>query len=135
MVTRRPTIAAARCRLDSVMSSFALRSRSTCYTAPCRSTPVRRNLKIPDVPAEPDQLFQAVIAAPKSAARREPKRLIGALRRTRRDCRPLDDLLDLTLNFVQLAFDLIGFLAMGRQRAFVAVLRVEAVIYFAVEVS
>ena len=30
IVTRRPTIAAARCRLDSVMSSFALRSRSTC---------------------------------------------------------------------------------------------------------
>jgi hypothetical protein len=29
IVTRRPTIAAARCRLASVMSSFALRSRST----------------------------------------------------------------------------------------------------------
>ena len=28
--TRRPTIAAARCKLDSVMSFFGSRSRSTC---------------------------------------------------------------------------------------------------------
>ena len=30
IVTRRPTMAAARCRLDSVMSFFASSSRSTC---------------------------------------------------------------------------------------------------------
>src|SRR5579863_4384254 len=44
-----------------------------------------RNLKIPNIPAEPDQVLQAVIAGPKSAVRGEAKRLIRVLTGTRLD--------------------------------------------------